>query len=104
MNDKIYQSRQSSHYSDMSIWDIHRTQVSLLAWLRRDIMADVITSLEDIMKEGGDLPRWPIANGMFCVQSTCRVVCGITDWSCCSVQLALYAYTPVHKYICCILQ
>eukprot|EP00117_Sycon_ciliatum_P027270 scpid28321/ scgid2435/ Uncharacterized glycosidase Rv0584 len=53
---------QDAMYSDMSIWDIHRTQASLLAWLQPQVFKDITTSMVNMMAQGGDLPRWPIAN------------------------------------------
>ena len=54
---------QDAMYSDMSIWDIHRTQASLLAWLQPQVFKDIMASMVNMMAQGGDLPRWPIANG-----------------------------------------
>lgn len=56
-------------YTDMSIWDIHRTQVPLLDLLRPDVSADIARSLVGMYLEGGDIPRWPIAN----VYAACMV-------------------------------
>lgn len=52
-----------SWYSDMSIWDVHRTQFPLLALVLPDVMSDIINSLVLMYQQGGDLPRWPMANG-----------------------------------------
>ena len=52
-----------SYYSDLSLWDIHRTQVPLLTFLRPDVAEGVVNSLVAMYQEGGVLPRWPIANG-----------------------------------------
>lgn len=53
-----------SHYSDLSLWDIHRTQTSLLTLLQPSVSLDIVKSLIRMYKDGGVLPRWPIANGM----------------------------------------
>jgi putative alpha-1,2-mannosidase len=50
------------HYSDMSLWDIHRTQLPLLSLVQPDVFNDVIRSLQDMARTGGDIPRWPLAN------------------------------------------
>ncbi len=50
------------HYSDMSLWDIHRTQLPLLSLVAPDIFNDIIRSLQDMARTGGDIPRWPLAN------------------------------------------
>ena len=52
-----------SHYSDLSLWDIHRTQTSLLTLLQPNVSLDIVKSLIRMYKDGGVLPRWPIANG-----------------------------------------
>ena len=57
------------HYTDMSIWDIHRSQIPLLNMLRPDISSQVAQSLVRMYRDGGDLPRWPIAN----VYSGCMI-------------------------------
>ena len=50
-------------YSDMSIWDIHRTQLPLLSLTAPDVFKDVLRSLQAMMAEGtGDVPRWPLLN------------------------------------------
>jgi hypothetical protein len=54
-------ARGATYFSDMSIWDIHRTQTPLLALLRRDIASDVVRSLLAMYSDGGALPRWPLA-------------------------------------------
>lgn len=51
------------YYSDMSIWDTFRTQFPLLALTQPDRMADIAQSLVCMFEQGGDLPRWPMANG-----------------------------------------
>ncbi|ETO27916.1 alpha-1,2-mannosidase, partial [Reticulomyxa filosa] len=56
-------SGNSAYYTDMSLWDVHRTQYPLLTLLRPDVMADISQSLVEMYKQGGDLPRWPLANG-----------------------------------------
>lgn len=51
--------------SDMSIWDVHRTEFPLLAMIVPDEMSNVAQSLVLMYLQGGDLPRWPMANGGF---------------------------------------
>lgn len=51
-------------FSDLSLWDIHHTQTPLLSLLQPSVALDIVQSLVDMYKEGGTLPRWPIANGM----------------------------------------
>ena len=59
----------SIQYTDMSIWDIHRSQIPLLSLLRPDVSSQVAQSLVRMYQDGGDLPRWPIAN----VYSGCMI-------------------------------
>lgn len=49
--------------SDMSLWDTFRTVHPwyLLVW--PDVQRDVLRSLEAMVRDGGDLPRWPMAHG-----------------------------------------
>ena len=56
-------------YTDLSIWDIHRTQIPLLALFQPRVAQDVAQSLVGMYLEGGDIPRWPIAN----VYSGCMI-------------------------------
>lgn len=53
----------SRYFSDLSLWDIHRTQAPLLTLLRPDISSGITHSLLSMYEQGGALPRWPIANG-----------------------------------------
>lgn len=49
-------------YTDMSLWDVHRTQLPWLSLTAPRVYADVVRSLEAMGDEGGDVPRWPLAN------------------------------------------
>ena len=49
-------------YTDMSLWDIHRTQLPWLSLTSPEVYVDIIRSLEAMGEEGGDVPRWPLAN------------------------------------------
>ncbi len=48
------------HYTTVSGWDVYRTQMPMLAWLRPDVASDVVRSLHRAAREGGRYPRWPI--------------------------------------------
>ena len=50
-------------YSDMSLWDTHRSQNPLLVLLRPDVARDIAASLVLMADQGGALPRWPLAHG-----------------------------------------
>jgi predicted alpha-1,2-mannosidase len=49
--------------SDMSLWDTFRTTHPwyLLAW--PEVQLDTLRSLEAMVRDGGSLPRWPMAHG-----------------------------------------
>ena len=53
----------ANYYTDMSIWDTFRTQFPWLTLMQRDVMKDISQSLVTMYQQGGDLPRWPLANG-----------------------------------------
>jgi predicted alpha-1,2-mannosidase len=53
-------ARGRRHYTAVSGWDAYRTHVPLLAWLRPDVMSDVVRSLQRAARQGGWLPRWPL--------------------------------------------
>lgn len=48
------------HYSAVSGWDVYRTQIPLLAWLRPDVASGVVRSLHRAARQGGRYPRWPL--------------------------------------------
>ena len=52
----------SNAYTDMSLWDTHRTQFPWLSFTQPDVYKDVLGSLQDMARVGGDIPRWPLAN------------------------------------------
>lgn len=47
------------NYTAIGGWDVYRTQMPLLAWLRPDVASDVARSLVSAGERGGFLPRWP---------------------------------------------
>ena len=52
----------SHYYTDMSLWDVHRTQLPLLLLTQPAVGADVARSLVRMARDGGRLPRWPLAD------------------------------------------
>ena len=46
--------------SSISGWDVYRTQLPLLAWLRPDVASQVVRSLLRDARQGGAFPRWPV--------------------------------------------
>ncbi|CAF3147808.1 unnamed protein product [Rotaria socialis] len=50
-------------YTDLSIWDVHRTQIPFIVFHDSQRANDIIRSIMLIVEQGGDLPKWPFANG-----------------------------------------
>ena len=50
-------------YTDMSLWDVHRTQMPWLLFHDLQRFNDVAKSLVLINREGGYMPKWPFAMG-----------------------------------------
>ncbi|CAF3663915.1 unnamed protein product [Adineta steineri] len=50
-------------YTDLSIWDIHRTQIPFINFHDAQRGNDIIHSIMINVEQGGDLPKWPLANG-----------------------------------------
>ncbi|GAB2459999.1 GH92 family glycosyl hydrolase [Nocardioides hungaricus] len=46
--------------SSISGWDVYRTQIPLLAWLRPDVASQVVRSLLRDARQSGAFPRWPV--------------------------------------------
>jgi predicted alpha-1,2-mannosidase len=46
--------------SSISGWDVYRTELPLLAWLRPDVASQVVRSLWRDAQQGRWLPRWPL--------------------------------------------
>lgn len=42
---EISTDKRTNAYTDMSIWDVHRTQFPLLSFMKSDIFEDIIASL-----------------------------------------------------------
>ncbi len=56
-----------AYYSDLSMWDVHRTQIPLLAWLYGDsIASDIVESIRIMTEQLGYLPNWPFVNTHTC--------------------------------------
>ena len=56
-------SDSEGYYTDLSIWDVFRTQMPFLGFVFPTVMRDIARSLVLMYQQGGDLPRWPLANG-----------------------------------------
>lgn len=61
--------KMSRYVSDLSIWDIYRTQAPFLLWLKPTIAADLANSMLEMIRETDKLPVWVFAN----VETDCMV-------------------------------
>jgi putative alpha-1,2-mannosidase len=52
-------------YTDMSIWDVMRTQFPLILFMDPKRMQDIVNSILLIYKEGNYITNWPFANGNY---------------------------------------
>ena len=50
-------------YTDMSIWDVHRTQMPWLLFQDLQRFNDIAKSIVLMNREGGYMPKWPFAQG-----------------------------------------
>ena len=63
LDQKVHAAKDFIYYSDFSLWDTYRTLHPLLVWLKPRVQRDMVRSLIAMMKQGGALPRWPLATG-----------------------------------------
>src|SRR5919202_3275885 len=61
-DNRVHRARGYTQYANFSGWDIYRTAVPLLALLAPRETSDMMQSLVADAREGGWLPRWPVAN------------------------------------------
>ncbi len=59
----VGRDRKRDRYSQISGWDVYRTQIPLLALLEPRLTSDVVRSLLGAAEESGALPKWPVAAG-----------------------------------------
>jgi len=64
-DDKVHKLTNGTkrYFTDMSDWDTFRTQFPFLSFMMPDIMQDIVRSMVAVFEQGGDLSRWPLANG-----------------------------------------
>ena len=58
-----YDNQTKQFYTDLSIWDLQRSEFSWLSLIVPDILDDIEQSLALMHEQGGDLPRCALANG-----------------------------------------
>jgi predicted alpha-1,2-mannosidase len=57
----------NAYYSDLSMWDVHRTQMPFLAWLYGEsVMGDIVESVRLMAEQLRYLPNWPFVNTNTC--------------------------------------
>jgi predicted alpha-1,2-mannosidase len=59
---QIHVAEGYAQYADFSGWDVYRTQLPLMAIVRREAAADVAQSLVADARQSGWLPKWSVAN------------------------------------------
>jgi len=59
---RVHRVHGSVMYANFSGWDIYRSQIPLLAWLEPRAASDMMQSLVTDARQGGRLPKWPVAN------------------------------------------
>ena len=59
----VVPSDMNAIYTDMSIWDVHRTQMPWILFHDLYRFNDIAKSILMFNKEGGYMPKWPFANG-----------------------------------------
>lgn len=50
-------------YTDMSLWDVHRTQMPWILFHDVQTYNDIAWSLVLINEQGGYMSKWPFSNG-----------------------------------------
>jgi len=63
MDGTVHQARGRTQYTDLSGWDVYRTQIPLLAMIEPRRASDIVQSLVADAEQSGCLPRWPYAEG-----------------------------------------
>ncbi len=59
----VHKAEGYTYYTDFSLWDTFRTVHPLYNLIAREDERDMMTSLVEMAKEGGGLPRWPSGCG-----------------------------------------
>lgn len=60
---KVHTAEGFTYYTDFSIWDTFRTVHPLYSLIAPKEHSDMLRSLEQMVKQGGALPRWPSGAG-----------------------------------------
>lgn len=68
-------------YTDMSLWDVHRSQMPWILFHDPLRFRDVAKSLLLINKEGGYMPKWPFAQGWTGCMIGAHANTVLADWA-----------------------
>jgi predicted alpha-1,2-mannosidase len=63
LDGQVHEAKGFDYVSDLSLWDTYRTLHPLYALLAPDRARDAVRSLVAMGKDGGYVPKWPIATG-----------------------------------------
>ena len=61
-DDEIHDAYWGAYYTDFSLWDTYRNAHPLYTLLWPERHADMLDSLAAMARDGGSIPRWPLAN------------------------------------------
>ncbi|MEE2643352.1 MAG: GH92 family glycosyl hydrolase [Myxococcota bacterium] len=61
--DQEIHSAEGPYYSDLSLWDTFRTLHSFYLLAHPELQRSMLQSLLLMVRDGGSLPRWPLAHG-----------------------------------------
>lgn len=67
-------------YTDMSLWDVHRTQMPWILFHDAVRFADIAMSIVLINREGGYMPQWPFAQGATGCMIGAHAITVLADW------------------------
>ena len=67
-------------YTDMSLWDVHRSQFPWLLFQDAQRFNDIAKSILLINRQGKYMPKWPFANGPTGCMIGAHAVTVLSDW------------------------
>ncbi|CAM6005269.1 unnamed protein product [Sphagnum balticum] len=67
-------------YTDMSLWDVHRTQMPWLLFQDPHRFRDIAKSLLLFNRDGGYMPKWPFAMGWTGCMTGAHATTVLADW------------------------
>src|SRR5690606_8626064 len=61
-DDRVHRDPTYRHYTNFSMWDTYRTAHQLIDLVAPRRAEDMAVSLVDMSRQGGWVPKWPVAN------------------------------------------